>query len=121
MTARVEVDGLAEARRALDDAADELVDLDDVAGPAAADRILVAATWGAPRRTGVLAASGYVDATGGAPAVVFGARYAPPVHSGVPSRGMPGQPFLDDAARRQTEAVTTIYTREVERIARRAE
>lgn len=120
MTARVVVEGVPAARRALDDAAAALHDLDRTAGPTAASTILVAAQWGAPRRTGLLASSGRVE-DGEPVAVVFGARYAPPVHYGVPSRGQVAQPFLTAAAERQESSIHTIYLREVDAIASRAD
>lgn len=120
MSYSVTVEGGREAARALDRAAVELDDLDSTAGPSAAASVLVAAQWGAPRRTGLLASSGYVD-EGDPVAVVFGARYAPPVHYGVPSRNMAAQPFLTEAARRHETTVETIYAREVDKIARRAD
>lgn len=115
------VEGAAAARRALDSAARELHELDRTAAPNAASVVLVAAQWGAPRRTGLLASSGRVEDGGGAVAVVFGARYAPPVHYGVPSRGMAAQPFLTQAAESQEASVHNIYLREVETIASRAD
>lgn len=121
MTYTVSVEGADAAARALDSAAAELAELDRTAGAAAAAEVLVAAQWGAPRRTGLLAGSGRVDTGPDAVAVVFGARYAPPVHSGVPSRNQAAQPFLDAAAQRKSEAVTATYRRAVDAIAARAD
>lgn len=117
----VEVEGVAEAQRALDRVVDELGDLDRTVGVDIASTILVAAQWGAPRRTGLLAASGHLDQGDGRVAAVFGADHAPPVHQGVPSRNMAGQPFLNAAAARVEGTINRQATTAVERIARRAD
>lgn len=118
---RVTVEGAREAARALDRAAAELDELPHTAGPGAATVILDAAAHGAPRLTGLLGSSGRIEHSGPHIAVVFGARYAPPVHSGVPSRGIPPRPFLTDAGSRTEGAWLSVYEREVDQIARRAD
>lgn len=120
MTTTVELEGAREAVRALERAADELDDLDRTTAVDVAAYALERARWGAPRRTGTLAASGYLDTGGDVVAAVFGARYAPPVHSGVPSRNMPAQPFLDRAASQAEVVAAAQLERDVTAIARRA-
>lgn len=121
MAQLVEVEGADRARRALERASSDLDELDRTVGQDVAGRVLVAARWGAPRRTGLLASSGALDTGPGRADVVFGARYAPPVHYGVPSRGMAAQPFLDAASHRVEATTRQLLERAVDRIARRAD
>lgn len=71
---------------------------------AVAGTIARAARSGAPKRTGLLAASVVSQAAPRMARVVATARYAPPVVSGVPRRRMRGNPFMTRAME-QTEPV----------------
>lgn len=118
---RVEVEGADEAQRALERAAVEVEQLDPDASRAGAELVLEAATSTAPRRTGALASSGHLRVDGRVVEAVFGARYARPVHGGVPSRNMAANPFLTAAAARVEARVVEVYERAVDKIVDRAD
>lgn len=98
MAPRVEVEG---ARRLASTLRDAAGDIDDLSGAhtQAGDLVAARSRPGTPSATGELRAS-TVNLTAGAHETVIGniAEHAAPVHSGVPSRGIPPTPFLADAA-----------------------
>lgn len=96
----VRVDGLGKLRRELRRMGDDLADL-KAANAAAAATVAAAAASRAPRRSGRLAASVRGNRAAGRATVAAGGAavpYAGPIHYGWPARGIPGRPFVTDAA-----------------------
>lgn len=97
-----EVANLDRLTRGLPEVAGKLADLPDDEAAA-----LIARVARVPRRTGKLAASQRLEAH----AVLWGARYAVPVHWGVPGRGQRAQPWATDALTAARPELETLYTR----------
>jgi hypothetical protein len=116
--AAVEVEGLAELRRALKAAGDDLDDI-KAANREAGDLVADAARGLVPRRTGALLAT--IRAAGqlrGAVVRTGAARvpYAGPIHFGWPDRGIAPQPFLYDALDTRTVEVIEVYEARVDQL-----
>jgi hypothetical protein len=110
--------GSAELAAALDKIAGGLDDLDDAADDTVT--IVVArARRLAPTDTGALARSITGRGTGSTATVGAGARYATPIHSGVPSRGIRPHPFLFDAVDAERVRILDAYARNVQTLIER--
>jgi hypothetical protein len=111
--ARVEVKGAAQASAVLRGIADGCEEL----APPEAGRILVAAARArAPRKTGRLASSINSTVRGRELRVGTPVSYGWPVHSGVPARGIPGRPFLFQAAQAAEPAVAAAYAKDLDKL-----
>lgn len=108
-----EVAGAAAMVKSIAEAAEKLGDGRLEAAVAAV--IAPAAHRRTPRRTGALASTVRADG----PLVTAGAssvRYAGPVHSGVPSRGIPARPFITEAYAATYDAQTKAAEAEVQKL-----
>lgn len=95
---RVVVEGASRAAATLRDAIGDLGDLTG-AHKAAGDLIVSRSRPGTPSATGELrAGTRTLAATDDETVIGNVAEHAAPVHSGVPSRGIPATPFLGDQA-----------------------
>lgn len=112
MAPEVRVEGARRLQSTLRDAAG---DIDDLSGAhtQAGDLVVTRSRPGTPSLTGELRAS-TVNLQAGAHETVIGnvAEHAAPVHSGVPSRGIPPTPFLADAAE-DTEGILPVFRQAV--------
>lgn len=118
MTASLQVDGLGQLRRDLRRVAGDADDL-KAANAKAAAVVAGAASAGAPRRTGRLAASVRGNkAVGRAQIKAGGAAvpYAGPVHYGWPAHGIEGNPFVIDAAQRTESLWLPAYAEDLQRV-----
>jgi hypothetical protein len=114
----LEVDGLRTLRRTLKQAGVSLADLKD-AHNQVAQLVVRAAEPAAPRRTGALAASMRGSGTQAAAIVRAGRAsvpYAGPIHWGWPSRHIPAQPWIYDAAQNSQDQWTGLYLAALEKI-----
>jgi len=105
--------GSAELAAALNKIAAGVDDLDEAADDTVT-LIVARARRLAPSDTGALARSIAGTGTGSTATVGAGARYATPVHSGVPSRGMRPRPFLFDAVDAERGRILDAYARNVQ-------
>jgi hypothetical protein len=114
---QITVSGLKELRKQLKAAGQSLDDLKSV-GLEAAEVVAAEARQLVPRLSGALeqsiragAAKGGVVRAGSA-----AARYAGPIHFGVPARNIAPQPFLYDAADKRVGEVQELYLARVNQI-----
>jgi len=115
---RVEVEGLAELRRTMRRAAQDLGELKEV-NAEAAEVILDSARRRVPRRSGRLASTLRSSGTKSAAVVRAGFKsvpYAPVVHFGWPEHGIEPQPFLTDAVDDTEREWRDLYRRAIARI-----
>lgn len=114
----VEVDGMRTLRASLKRAGLSLQDLKD-AHSQVAQLVVRAAAPRAPRRSGALAATGRGSGTQSAAVVRAGRAsvpYAGPIHWGWPSRHIPAQPWLYEAAVASQDQWTGLYLRALQHI-----
>jgi len=115
----VEVEGLAQLRRTLRQAGDDLSDLKD-AHQRAAYIVGLRAESTAPRRTGRLAGSVKGRGTKNAAGVTAGSRarvpYAPPIHWGWFRRGISANPWVSRAAQDTEPLWLPAYSAELDDI-----
>lgn len=110
MSARVTVKGARQLAASLDTFTDSLTHMQRAEEESAA--LLVGRLRSsAPRRTGGLSASIAPSRQTGDLRVVVGVRYAAPVISGVPSRGIRPNRFAERVARASEPAVEQVYER----------
>lgn len=114
----IEVEGLKELRKALDEAADDAQDLKD-ANREAGTVVVEEAKSLVPVLTGRLQAS--IRATGAkAGSTVVGGRaslvYAGVIHFGWPAHNIEPQPFLYDAVDRRRDEVMDRYQKAIDQI-----
>lgn len=93
----------------LDAAADDLADMTAV-NLQIATRLRADALPRVPVRTGRLVGSLTTVADPVSAAVTSAVPYANPVHSGVPSRGIPASPFLATSLEANTAGIVDLYT-----------
>jgi hypothetical protein len=94
---RLELEGEAQLRQALEQTAAGLEDLQQ-ANRDTSQMITAAARGTAPKRTGRLAASGRATPEPGAAVITFTVPYANPIHWGWRARHIAAQPFAQSAA-----------------------
>lgn len=115
----VRVEGLAELRRTLRDAGDDLTELKD-AHARAAHIVGARAEQTAPRRTGALARSVKGRGTKSGAGITAGSRarvpYAPPIHWGWFRRGIRSNPWVSRAAQDTESLWLPAYAAEVQSI-----
>lgn len=113
--ALVRVDGAARLRQTMKAAGLKLRDLSAVNRRTAA-KVVQAAGPGAPRRTGVLAASVKPSGTQRVAAARSNLVYAPVVHFGWPARGQAAQPWVFQAAIATEPEWTGYYEQEIDKL-----
>lgn len=117
-TEGIRVEGAANLRRTLRRAGDDLADLKEAHGAAAA--IAGSRARGtAPRRSGRLAANVRWSGAAATATVRVGSStvpYANPIHWGWPKRGIAARPWVSEAARDTEHQWTAVYEAAVERI-----
>jgi len=113
--ALVRVDGAARLRQTMKAAGLKLRDLSAVNRRTAA-KVVAAASPGAPRRTGVLAASVRPSGTQQVAAARSNLVYAPIVHYGWPGRGQAAQPWIFQAAVATEPEWTGYYEDEIDKL-----
>jgi hypothetical protein len=114
-TARIQVEGAVELRRALKRMGADLKDLTKI-NREAAEVVAGDARSNAPRLTGKLAGSIKGRATKTRATVTAGSRFIPyagPIHFGWPARNISPQPFLYDAIDRRRDEVVRKYQERV--------
>lgn len=116
----IEVVGAEHLQDTMKTAANELADL-KAPSQAAGAMVLSAARARAPKVSGALAGSLFVEGIDGGVAVQASSPYAGPIHWGWPARNIKAQPFLTEAGAATEPAWVQGYTTEVEAIIGRVE
>lgn len=116
----VQVVGAEHFQDTMKTAANELADL-KAPSQAAGAMVLSAARARAPKVSGTLAGSLFVETIDSGVAVQASAIYAGPIHWGWPARNIQAQPFLTEAGAATEPAWVQGYTTEVEAIIGRVE
>lgn len=114
----VKVEGLGQLVRDLKAAGGSIDDL-KAANQAASRIVLDASRSRVPHRSGRLAASGRINRALKKANVLYGSAsvpYAGPVHWGWPSRHIPAQPFVVDAAEATQPEWLETYEREIQKV-----